>query len=157
MAPSESTLTSQPLAGLPSQSAKPAAQAPIAQAPIAQVGVALAKAQRMPQPPQLAMSAARTATSQPLAGMPSQSAKPGAQLPTTQALLTQAWTLTLGSRHSVAQSPQWVGSFVVETQAPEQLVSPVPQEAPQTPAEQTWPAAQAWPQLPQLARSAWRS
>ena len=39
---------------------------------------------------------------------------------------------------------------------PEQLVRPVWQESAHLPALQTWPAAQAVPQVPQLARSVCR-
>jgi hypothetical protein len=68
--------TSQPLAALPSQSAKPAAHAPRAHAPLTQDAPALAKAQRMPQPPQLFASDVLTWVSQPLPDTPSQLAKP---------------------------------------------------------------------------------
>jgi hypothetical protein len=69
------TLASQPLAALPSQSPKPPAHART-QALARQAPVALgALAQTTPQPPQLEALAA-VATSQPLATLPSQSAKP---------------------------------------------------------------------------------
>ena len=67
--------TSHPLATLPSQSAKPAAHVPIVQRPAAHTPFALAGAQTIPQPPQLAREVP-TSISQPLARVPSQSAKP---------------------------------------------------------------------------------
>jgi hypothetical protein len=63
---------SQPLAGLPSQSPKPDEQAPVAQEPPTQLGVPFAVVQALPHVPQLAVVV--TDTSQPLAGLPSQSA-----------------------------------------------------------------------------------
>jgi hypothetical protein len=50
------TLTSQPLAALPSQSSKPAPQAPGWQVPSTQVGGALGNEQTIPQPLQLSGS-----------------------------------------------------------------------------------------------------
>jgi hypothetical protein len=68
------TLTSQPLSGAPSQSAKPAAQVK-PQAPPWQVDVAFARAgQVLPQAPQVVGDS--MLASQPLAGLRSQSAKP---------------------------------------------------------------------------------
>jgi len=64
--------TSQPLAGLPSQSAKPEAQAATVQAPTVQVAVALGRAHILPQAPQWRALAVRSA-SQPLEARPSQS------------------------------------------------------------------------------------
>ncbi len=129
--------TSQPLAGFMSQSAKPVAQAPIAQTPDPQVAPALAKRHTTPQPPQLFTSAARTAVSQPLAAMPSQSEKPAAQPPMTHAPAAQALTLALARRHWLPHTPQLAGSVPVFTHAPEQLVVPAPHEVPQVPIEQT--------------------
>ncbi len=77
--------TSQPFAGLPSQSAKPALHAPIAQVPAAHVAPAFANEQRIPHPPQLFTSVARTFVSQPVLASPSQSANPAAHAPTMQA------------------------------------------------------------------------
>ncbi len=64
---------SQPLAALPSQSAKPARQLAMPQRPATQAPAALAGAQASPQPPQLCPPARRSA-SQPLAAERSQSA-----------------------------------------------------------------------------------
>jgi hypothetical protein len=72
-------LTSQPLAAIPSQSAKPALQVN-PQAPAAQVAVALAGAEHaLPQRPQCVVLA-RVSTSQPLVAMPSQLSKPALQV-----------------------------------------------------------------------------
>jgi hypothetical protein len=68
-------LTSQPLAGLPSQSAKPTLQVPTAQRPLTHDAVALGTVHRAPHPPQLSESLANGA-SQPLLALLSQSPKP---------------------------------------------------------------------------------
>jgi hypothetical protein len=148
--------TSQPLAALPSQSRKPVAQAAIAQAPAAQVEVALGSAQTRPHAPQLT-ALVWVSTSQPLAAVPSQSAKPVAQRTTVQALPAQPLVATLASAHTVPHAPQWAGSITVLAQ---KAVGPAPQArsgeaqvVPHTPAEHTRPAAQAAPQPPQWALS----
>ncbi len=66
-------LVSQPLAGLPSQSPKPALQLATVHAPAAQPATPLAAAQPRPQAPQCD-TVVRTSVSQPLAALPSQSA-----------------------------------------------------------------------------------
>src|SRR5271170_5336577 len=81
-------LVSQPLAGLPSQFAKPGKQAPITQTPLLQDSCASAKLQAVPQVPQSARLALRFA-SQPFDGSLSQSAKPRLQVSSTQLPLTQ--------------------------------------------------------------------
>ena len=50
----------------------------------------------------------------------------------------------------MAHAPQSEGSVVRSTQAPLQSVSPDAQVVVHTPAEQTWPVAQAMAQAPQL-------
>lgn len=70
---SAAVLVSQPLAGLPSQSAQLGLQLPTAQRPATQVGVALARAQVAPQAPQWA-TLTSTLVSQPLPAL--QSPKP---------------------------------------------------------------------------------
>ncbi len=146
-------LVSQPLAGFMSQSAKPALQAPIAQLPAAHVAAALGKRHATPQPPQFEASAARTFTSQPSLATPLQSPKPAAQPPTTQRPAAQALTAVLARAHAFAQAPQFMGSALVFTQSPAQLVAPAPQVAEHTPREHTCPDAHAPPQRPQLALS----
>ena len=66
---------SQPFAGLPSQSANPAAQVPSWQAPPWQVADAFAKLHALPQPPQLPALVV-VSVSQPSATVPLQLAKP---------------------------------------------------------------------------------
>lgn len=68
-------LISQPFAAFPSQSANPALHAAIAHFEAAHVSVALFVLQGRPQPPQL-LALVVVLTSQPLAGLPSQSAVP---------------------------------------------------------------------------------
>lgn len=75
----EPSEVSQPLADCASQLPHPPAQGPIAHAPAAQVAPALAKAQRVPQAPQLLGSVVRL-VSQPLAALPSQSPQPARQV-----------------------------------------------------------------------------
>ena len=123
------TLTSQPLAAMPSQSAKPAAQAPIPHAPASQVAAALAKRHATPHAPQWFRSAPRTLSSQPSAALPLQSAKPLAQAPTTHAPAAQALTVTFASAHAASHAPQCRGSVMGDTQPPPQLVRPAPHEA----------------------------
>ena len=102
--------TSQPLAGLPSQSAKPALQAPRAHRPAAQVAAALAKLQRLPHTPQF-IASAEVATSQPLAARLSQLPKPSRQLARVQARAVQPETAP-GSMHWLLQALQLLGSLV---------------------------------------------
>jgi hypothetical protein len=66
-------LVSQPLAGFESQSAKPGAQAVMWQVPPVHASVALLVLQAFPQEPQL-LELLPVLTSQPFAGLPSQSA-----------------------------------------------------------------------------------
>jgi hypothetical protein len=134
---SMAVLASQPFVALPSQFAKPALHVPRPQRPVRQAAAALAKEQRTPHPPQLLMSAARVLSSQPLLARPSQSPKPVAHAPTTQAELAQACTVTLVSEHALMHAPQLFTSVVVRTQSPAQFVVPAPQVAAQAPAEHT--------------------
>jgi hypothetical protein len=147
---------SHPLAGLPSQSAKPAAQARTAQAPTVQVAVALGSAHARPQAPQLGALAVSSA-SQPLEASPSQSPKPAAQRAGVHIPPAHPWLITCASAQTVPHAPQLVGSMAVLAQkaigAVPQVASGAAQVAPQTPPEQTWPAAHPVPQRPQLALS----
>jgi hypothetical protein len=70
---------SQPLVGVPSQSWKLPVQDVTMQAPATHEPTALAGAHLAPQALQLLVSVLRL-TSQPLTGLPSQSAKPGSQV-----------------------------------------------------------------------------
>jgi hypothetical protein len=149
-------LTSQPLAGLPSQSAKPAAQAVTAHAPAVQVAVALARLHARPQPPQFCRLV-RTSVSQPFAAIASQSPKLGLHWTTLHIPPVQPWEATLVSAQALPQAPQWAGSMAVLAQndppVPVHAVSGAEQVAPHRPAEQTCPAAQVVPQAPQLVLS----
>jgi hypothetical protein len=141
--PSVLRFTSQPLAGSPSQSAKPVVHAPMRHAPLAHAAAALAKAQRRPHPPQFAVSLPSTAVSQPLTALRSQSAKPRLQPPTTHCPAAQALTLALVSAQRLPQAPQFAGSTRVFAQSPAQFVVPAPQVAPHAPPAHTWPATHA--------------
>jgi hypothetical protein len=109
--------TSQPLAALLSQLAKPVLQVATAQAPIAQLDVALARAQARPQAPQWETLPARL-DSQPLPGLPSQSPKPPAQLATPHAPPEQVCDAVLARRHTLPQAPQWFVLVLVATSQP---------------------------------------
>jgi len=103
--------TSQPLAGLLSQSAKPALQVPMAQVPLLQVAAALANVHLVPQALQLLTSVLRL-TSQPLVALPSQLPEPAVHAPIVQVLLTQL-AAALANVHTVPQPPQLLTSVVV--------------------------------------------
>jgi hypothetical protein len=121
-------LISQPLAGLPSQSAKPALQAPMAHAPLPQVADALANVHFVPQALQLFASVLRL-TSQPLAAEPSQLPEPAVHAPIVQVLLTQL-AAALANVHLVPHPPQLFTSFVVlvaQVAPGGQVASPAPQ------------------------------
>jgi hypothetical protein len=97
-------LTSQPLAGLPSQSAKSVLHAPTAHAPLTHTAVALGRVHAPPQRPQCA-TLVRRSTSQPLAGLPSQSPKPALHAATTQPPAAHA-AVALGSTQALPHTPQ---------------------------------------------------
>jgi hypothetical protein len=123
--------TSQPLAGLRSQSAVPAGQT-VPQTPAVQRAVAPPPATHaLPHTPQLAVSLP-VATSQPLAALPSQLAKPAAQVPTAQAPAVHT-PVPLATSQRVPQPPQWLASVVGLTHAPLQQDDPAPQAVPQAP------------------------
>jgi hypothetical protein len=148
--------TSQPLAGLMSQSAKPAAQAVTAHAPAAHDAVALGSAHARPQAPQWVVAVV-TSVSQPLAAAPSQSPKPAAQRPTVHSPAAHPLVAALASAQARPHAPQWAGSIAVLAQnalapAP-QVASGAAHTAPHTPSAQSCPAGQALPQPPQLRRS----
>ncbi len=107
--------TSQPLAGLPSQSAKPALQEATRQAPATQAGVALAGRHTLPQAPQL-VALVVTLVSQPLPRAPSQSAKPDAQVMRQTPAAHEGAPLVL--LHTVGQAPQCRGSVPRFTSQP---------------------------------------
>ena len=148
--------TSHPLAGLRSQSAKPAAQVATAHAPTVQVAVALGSAQVRPHAPQLASVVPRS-VSQPLDAAPSQSPKPAAQRAAVHAPAAQPCASTCASAQTVPHAPQFVGSMAVLAQnavdAAPHVASGAAHVAPHTPPEHTWPAPQPIPHAPQLAFS----
>jgi hypothetical protein len=96
--------------------------------------------QRLPQPPQLRGS---------LVG--SMHAPPHIVVPVLQVQALDAQVAPVG--HAVPHAPQSSGSFVRLTHELEQLVRPDAHVVVQTPAEQTWPVVQAFPQAPQLFTS----
>jgi hypothetical protein len=99
-------LVSQPLEGLMSQLAKPALQVPSAHVPAVQVAVALAKVHARSHMPQLD-TVLRVSTSHPLAGLPSQSAKPSLHRVIAQAPIRQS-PVALGNTHARPHIPQCV-------------------------------------------------
>src|SRR5262245_60443169 len=101
-----STPTSQPLAGLLSQSRKPCRQPPLRHLPPMQSGLALGTLQVIPQPPQLDTSPS-TLASQPSPGLPLQSAKPGLQPPTPQTPLAHTGVAFMALQ-ATPQRPQLV-------------------------------------------------
>jgi hypothetical protein len=140
---------SQPLAALPSQSAKPALQAPITQRPAEHAGVALAAAQVVPQAPQLVAVLVR-AVSQPLALLPSQLPKPALQV-IPHAPIAHVAVPFAGTAHARPQPPQCAVEVLTFTHAPLQSVCPVGQLDTHAPAAHTRPPVQALPQRPQCA------
>jgi hypothetical protein len=95
---------SQPFAGLPSQSPKPGLQA-IVQEPMAQEGVPFVVLQALPHAPQFVALAARF-VSQPLAGLPSQSAYVPVHDTTAHAPALQ-FEIAFGSAHALPHAPQF--------------------------------------------------
>jgi hypothetical protein len=100
-------LASQPLAALLSQSPKPALHIN-EHAPALQAGVPLAAAHAFAQRPQCATLDV-VSVSQPLAGLPSQSAKPAAQR-TPHAPAAQVAVALAAAGHALPQRPQCAGS-----------------------------------------------
>jgi hypothetical protein len=85
----------------------------VAHAPFEQTWPA---AHARPHAPQCAV-ALRVSVSQPLAGLPSQSAKPASQRATTHAPAAHA-SAALGRLHARPHAPQWLALVWVSTQAP---------------------------------------
>jgi hypothetical protein len=98
---------SHPLAVTPSQLAHPGLQDAIWQVPVEHVEVALAREHTTPQPPQLLSVSIEV--SQPLSGLPSQSAQPGAQVGTQAPLLQMVVPCALVQL--IPQAPQFIGEF----------------------------------------------
>jgi hypothetical protein len=148
--------TSQPFAGLLSQSPQPALQAAIAHVPPAQVELAFGRSHTAPQTPQL--DDEFKFVSHPFAGLPSQSPKPALQVPTWHAPLMHA-ALPFWMTQSVEQEPQLVSEVFVFTSQPSaemplQLAKPELHDdtahVPPTHAAVAFKVEQTLPQLPQL-------
>jgi hypothetical protein len=113
--------TSQPFAGLPSQSAKPVLHRNEQTAAL-QTGDALARAgHAAPHPPQCE-ALVRTLDSQPLAALPSQLSKPASQT-NPHADAVHVGVAFMGSAHARPHAPQCSGFDVRLTQLPEQFSS----------------------------------
>jgi hypothetical protein len=147
-------LVSQPFAVLASQSLNPELQLGV-QFPLRQLVVPLAFVQVAPQVPQL-VALVLMLVSQPLLGLPSQSAVPAAHTG-TQAPLTQLVT-PLALMHFTPQPPQLFGSLAVTVSQPflvlpSQSIEPALQtgtQAPETHDVVPWGFAQDALQAPQL-------
>jgi hypothetical protein len=155
-------LVSQPLAGMPSQSAKPELQTR-PHAPLLQTAVEFGpEGQTLPQPPQW-FASVRMLVSQPLAGLPSQSAKPVGHVPAQPApMLLQPFGQQIGPPLVPTQvllpggQPHWVvpdmqtmpgGQQVCGAVVPPQIAWPAGQQTlllMQVPA-QHWPLQMTWP------------
>jgi hypothetical protein len=142
--------TSQPSAGLPLQSAKPASQAPTVQRPRVHAAVAWASMHALVHVPHAEAVPLRS-VSQPLAAILSQSAKPASQVK-PQALMAQVAVAWARAGQALSQAPQLATSFSVRAQMSDarQNVVPVGQLETHSPSEQRVPSAQARPQAPQL-------
>ena len=95
-----------------------------AQLPAAHIGVARTVEHRRPHAPQLLT--VLVGTSQPLVGLPSQSAKPVAQLPTRHAPETHEPS-AFGGLHARPQAPQCSASDCVFTHEAPQVMVPAGQ------------------------------
>jgi hypothetical protein len=156
--------TSQPFAGFPSQSAKPALQLAIPQPPAVHTPVALAGAHAIPHPPQCA-SEVCVLTSQPLLALPSQFAKPALQLAIPHAPIAHA-PVALAGAHAIPHPPQCASDVCVLVSQPllalpSQLPKPALQlaipHAPIAHAPVALAGAHAVPHIPQLLVSVCRS
>ncbi len=132
----EAGSTSQPLASLPSQLARPPVQTVAEHAPAMQVRPAV---QALPAVPQLALVV--TSSSQPSARLPLALAQPGAQV-RAQVPVAQVGVEWAPAVHATLQPPQWVSVLVATSQPsaaePLQLARPASQVAtPHVPLVQT--------------------
>jgi hypothetical protein len=127
---SSTTVASQPLALLPSQSSKPAAHPEIAQTSPAQVVVAFGRMQGVPHPPQW-VTLSRL-FSQPFVAFPSQFPHPALHVPSVHTSPPQL-ALAFGREHPTPHPPQWVTLSRVFSQplppSPSQLPKPAAQLA----------------------------
>jgi hypothetical protein len=161
-------LTSQPFAGLRSQSANPGLQ-DSTQLPCAQLGVALLLEQATPQAPQLLGSvcsfthaplhntcpAPHAAVQIPPVQLPLKHCAPALQAPPLgkRATQTPAEQKELPDLQTLPQAPQLLLSVCTFVQAPLQNTWPPVQPPGQAPLVQAWPVGQAVPQVPQFEGS----
>jgi hypothetical protein len=110
-------LISHPFAGLASQSANPALHAATTHFDAVQVSVALFVLQARPHPPQL-FALLVMLISQPLAGLPSQSARPAAHFDTVQTWAVQTSAAPAVMLHAWLQEPQLFGSCAMSISQP---------------------------------------
>jgi hypothetical protein len=152
----EAVPVSQPSAGLLLQSPVPGLQLAIWQLPPTHTEVPFATVQMRPQPPQ-SPRLVSVFVSQPSAGSPLQSAKPGAQLPMVQAPAVHSG-VPFGELHVTPQLPQFASSSCVLTSQPSarfplQSAKPGSQMPPHVPPLQSGtPLGTSWhgcPQAPQ--------
>jgi hypothetical protein len=155
-------LTSQPSEYRPLQFAKPSLQPTIVHTEFTHSAVPLAAAHTVPQAPQLVAVFVRL-TSQPLAGEPSQSPSPGAQLEMPQVPFTQ-FGVPPTAEQTLPQVPQLLTSELLAisqpfVSKPSQLRKPALQLIPHMPAEQVgvpfW-LLQTVPQAPQCSVEVFR-
>jgi hypothetical protein len=139
---------SHPFDGTPSQSSKLPVQAATSHTPPRHTGLAFGKLHAAPHLPQLA-TPLLVSTSQPLSGLPSQSAKPPLHCATVH-LPAAHPAVALGRLQTVAQPPQWIGSVPRSRHAPPQSLAGGEQPPAHTPALQTWLPAQDAPHLLQF-------
>jgi hypothetical protein len=144
----ESSRTSQPLAALPSQSAKPSMQSNV-HVPLRHAGTALAGAavQALSQLPQR-ITVEVSGVSQPLNMSRSQSPKPVLHC-SVQVLDAQPIAAFGRDGHRLPHAPQFAGSTVMFVQMLPHSVDGAIQPATQDPATHEEPAAHATPQRPQ--------
>jgi hypothetical protein len=121
---------SHPLDGVLSQSAKPELQVSMTHMPIEHLLVAFASVQAFMHEPQW-LTSVFLSTSQPLAALPSQSAKPIAHVSTLQTPFEHT-LVACGSMHTFVHEPQLLTSFSVSTSQP---LAAMPSQFPK-PAEQ---------------------
>ena len=115
-------LLSQPDSYAPSQSEKPSVHASAQVAPMHVAAALSASGQRVPHVPQLSRDVAR-GTSQPFAGLPSQSLKPDAHVVRQTPALQRAVAF-VPATHAVPHVPQLVALAWRSTHAPLQRLWP---------------------------------
>lgn len=148
-------LASQPLAGLPSQSAKPGKQVTIWHFPPVHIGIPLFAEQAFPQAPQLLRSF-WILVSQVAVRYPLQLAKPALQVPTVHWPPKQMPVPFGTGGQTFPQAPQLFTSLPRLVQVPLQAVCPAGQVVWHAPFEHCMPPGHALPHAPQLLESVCR-